>query len=603
MVRPFALLSRILMVAASLLLAATPVSAGPDRLDRALQAALKRRGGGRQPVIVRLASSAHAETLRRALVRHGDRITAEYPGLGALVADVHTEDLAGLAAARGVVGVSLDAAVVAQARRDGPDHRRHDSLHHLGVLRATLGLGAGDPDGAGVGVAIVDSGIQPSIDFGDRIAGFWDLTRRPGAIEATRPYDDFGHGTHVAGLVAGSGLLSGGRYMGVAPGATLYGFKVLDGQGTGRTSAVIAALDFLVRNGHDRRYFPVPVRVINLSLGHPPYESFVSDPLVQAVEAAVGAGYVVVTSAGNFGALPEGGPGYGGITSPGTSPSAVTVGALRTNGTVEREDDTVPLYSSRGPTWFDGLAKPDLVAPGDQLVSDASRGSLLSTSGRGGVRGPGGPNYLRLSGTSMAAAVTSGAAALVVAANPALTPARVKAILQFTAIPLETPVYDPLVQGTGGLNAGGAVTAASAIRMTAAGLSAPVVPEPVTVIGRRSYVWSQALIWGPHLIAGGSVTAANIVWGGRLLDENIVWGTGVVWGAALDVENIVWGGSILWVENIVWGTGLISTVDGEPIAWGAETGENIVWGTLLGENIVWGGGLLGENIVWGTRQP
>src|SRR5699024_2732564 len=113
------------------------------------------------------------------------------------------------------------------------------------------------------------------------------------------------------------------------------------------------------------------IDVINLSLGHPVYEPASTDPLVRAVERAVRAGIVVVTAAGNIGMDTEGDAGYAGITSPGNAPSAITVGAADTRGTVRIGDDRVASFSSRGPTWFDGFAKPDLVAPGVGLTSDA----------------------------------------------------------------------------------------------------------------------------------------------------------------------------------------------------------------------------------------
>ena len=160
------------------------------------------------------------------------------------------------------------------------------------------------------------------------------------------------------------------QYQGVAPGVRLVVFKVLDGTGQGRTSDVVRAIEFIAAN---RRLLGVDV--INLSLGHPIFEPAATDPLVQAIEKASRAGLVVVAAAGNFGLNPTTGqPGYAGITSPGNAPSAITVGALQTQGTVTRSDDRVAPFSSRGPTWYDAYAKPDVVAPGDRLVSDAAPG-------------------------------------------------------------------------------------------------------------------------------------------------------------------------------------------------------------------------------------
>ncbi len=144
-------------------------------------------------------------------------------------------------------------------------------------LRATLGLSASSGQGLWLGVAVIDSGIAPLKDFGSRITAFYDFTA--GDV-ATSPRDDYGHGTHIAGLIAGDGN-SGNAYVGVAPGARLIGLKVLDSQGTGSTSDVIRALDFARVNKA-----ALGIDVINLSLGHPIYESAATDPLVQAVERA-----------------------------------------------------------------------------------------------------------------------------------------------------------------------------------------------------------------------------------------------------------------------------------------------------------------------------
>ena len=230
------------------------------------------------------------------------------------------------------------------------------------------------------------------------------------------PLDPYGHGTHVAGLIAS-------EFVGVAPNARLIGLRVLDEKGQGVTANVVRAIEFAIANKD-----LLGINVLNLSLGHPIYEPAATDPLVQAVEHAVREGLVVVASAGNFGMNRQTGlPGYAGIASPGNAPSAVTAGAVRTFNTVTRADDRVAPYSSRGPSWYDGFAKPDVVAPGDNLLSVAAVGSALRLAQE--KRGNAG-NYMRLSGTSMAAGVTSGVVALVLNANRGLTPNAVKAILE-----------------------------------------------------------------------------------------------------------------------------------------------------------------------------
>src|SRR5204863_9634132 len=174
---------------------------------------------------------------------------------------------------------------------------------------------------------------------------------------------------HVSGLIAGKGTQSNGLYAGVAPKARLISLKALDAHGVGRTSTVIAAIDYAIANRA-----ALGIDVLNLSLGHPILEPAATDPLVQAVERATEAGVVVVAAAGNYGKNPTTGvPGYGGITSPGNAPSAITVGAVNIQNTVSRGDDRIPDYSSAGPTWYDAFVKPDVVSPGHNIVAAAAK--------------------------------------------------------------------------------------------------------------------------------------------------------------------------------------------------------------------------------------
>ena len=186
-----------------------------------------------------------------------------------------------------VESISLDAEIRASQALPVPG-----TLESAAAIRGTLGLTT-EWTGAGVGVALIDSGIEPSADFGGRIQGFYDFTQ--GGV-ATAPSDAFGHGTHVAGLIGGSGALSGGAVAGMAPNVRFVVMKVLDAQGQGSTSDVISAIEFATANRA-----ALGIDIINLSLGHPPYESASTDPLVLAVEAATRAGIVVVASAGNYG--------------------------------------------------------------------------------------------------------------------------------------------------------------------------------------------------------------------------------------------------------------------------------------------------------------
>src|SRR5207237_10536851 len=182
-----------------------------------------------------------------------------------------------------------------------------------------------------------------------------------------QPYDDNGHGTHVAGIIAGNGYDSGGQKAGASPEASQIALKVLDANGNGTVSNIIAALDWVLAN-----HTKYNIRVVNMSVGSSIHESAWTDPLTLAAKKVVDAGVVVVAAAGNFGRNAAGQTQYGGISAPGNAPWVLTVGASSTNGTPNRADVTMAGFSSRGPTYKDWNAKPDLVAPGVGTVSLAN---------------------------------------------------------------------------------------------------------------------------------------------------------------------------------------------------------------------------------------
>src|SRR5580700_10913427 len=303
-------------------------------------------------------------------------------------------------------------------------------------------------DGTGIGVAVIDSGIYSHPDLLSARSGQSRVVYRKSFIGGQRN-DDFGHGTHVAGIVAGSGSTSdipGSLHVlrGIAPNANLLDLRVLDQNGDSNDSVVIAAIQTAVNLRSQYN-----VRVINLSLGRPIYESCTLDPLCQAAEAAWNDGVVVVAAAGNLGRN-----GYSTVLSPGNSPHAITVGAMKTLETYTRTDDLIASYSSKGPTYIDMTVKPDIVAPGNLVVSLLAPGSTLAQTYPQNVVGPsyysyassGTAEYMRLSGTSMATPVVSGAVALMLQKDPALTPDTIKARLMKTAgktFPVSSTATDP----------------------------------------------------------------------------------------------------------------------------------------------------------------
>jgi serine protease AprX len=617
-------------------------SAQHDKLDEAVREALYK--GGRVRAIVRFTDEASRVRGYSKLLGRGGRVGRSLNDVGGLTVVAEAAALDELAADSGVARISTDAPVHAGAFSFVQGGRQPRTS---GALAARKHAGR---HGAGVAVAIIDSGVQPHADLpASRIRAFVDFVNG-----RTAPYDDFGHGTHVAGIVAGSGAASAGLddpYQGVAPDVDIVALKVLDGTGAGTTSDVIGALEWVAVN--HRAY---NIRVVNLSLGHPVFEPAATDPLVQAAEALTRRGIVVVASVGNLGLDPRDNKvGYGGVTSPANGASIIAVGGVDTQGTDVRSDDRVTDYSSRGPTRFDLRAKPDLVAPSHRVVSLASPASHLfdrypHLQVWGGSESV--PAYFTLSGTSMAAPVVSGAAALLFNASPSLSASSVRAVLEFTSQRLAD--VDGLAQGAGYVNVLGAVRLAGLVNprapLGAFWLRQRMGPDPFDMLFGEQVVWSKSIVWGDRLLTGDSVylhMAAwddilawgqfdNIVWGptvvrSQLPDfvlaqnimggqngvglQNIVWGysydvlDNIVWGDVRLLDDVVWADNLVWSENIVWGYWAQNIVWGywdDGVVWGQVSRQNaddIAWGNDYLDDIDWGqdadNGRSGQNIVLG----
>src|SRR6266853_5725113 len=227
-------------------------------------------------------------------------------------------------------------------------------------------------DGTGVGVAVIDSGVNSVFDLTQ--AGSSKTSRilysQNFDPSANTTSDLYGHGTHVAGIIAGNGGSStcgncDVTFRGIAPNANIINLRVLDQNGSATDSTVIAAIQRAIALKSQYN-----IGVLNLSLGRGVFESYKLDPLCQAVEQAWNAGIVVVVAAGNYGRdNSNNNEGYGTITAPGNDPYVITVGAMRTMGTATRADDVIASYSSKGPTMLDHIVKPDIVAPGNLIVS------------------------------------------------------------------------------------------------------------------------------------------------------------------------------------------------------------------------------------------
>jgi serine protease AprX len=434
--------------------------------------------------------------------------------------------------------------------------------------------------GAGVGVAVVDSGIAPHSALDTRVVARVNLV----SWEAPSTGDGFGHGTHIAGIIGGNttaaAKVTAAFAGGSAPAVRLVDVRVLGANGSGLTSDVIAGTDWTIANRE--KY---GIRVVNLSLGHPITEPAATDPLCLAVARATGAGLVVVVSAGNYGQTADGTPVLGGITSPGNSPLAITVGAIDTKGTLDRSDDRVAPFSSRGPTRFDMTVKPDVVAPGVKIVSLEAAGSYLSgTYPAWHIAGTASNSYMRLNGTSMSAAVVSGGVALMLNAYPSLTPAQVKIALQMGA------TFVP----QGGLNGAGtgSVNFPAAMKIANTGLVPSLLTTVTTLLGASSgatFVDRGTLIQRVYDRSGVRLLG--------LLDLGVLFGSpnggeaGVLnlLGQSNPIGSmapnyVVWGDVAGWSSNyyVVWGDS-IQSPSGQYVVWGdAYTGSNyVVWGDTL----------------------
>lgn len=300
--------------------------------------------------------------------------------------------------------------------------------------------------GNGIGVAVMDTGLSlhPALlkDLNGKprkIVGWADFVEKKYKL----PRDPNGHGTHIAGIIANAQTGADNEWNGTAPGVNLVGVRVLDANGEGTYETIIQGIQWVIQN--KAKY---NIRVMNLSLQATVQSAYWADPLNQAVMAAWAEGIVVVTVAGNAGSGPMT------LTVPGNNPYAITVGAFTDNYTPgDWSDDYITPFSGAGPT-LDGFAKPDLIAPGAHMVSPMSPGSTIVRNHEANwVNGL----YFSMAGTSQAAAVTSAAAALILARNPGLTPNQVKYRLMVTALPWikadgSDMLYSIWQQGAGRLN-------------------------------------------------------------------------------------------------------------------------------------------------------
>ena len=526
-------------------------------------------------------------------------------------------------AAPATVSASVAAAIAAQAAaaalQTGP------AVSALSTPAAKNANSAVAKAAAATAATTATTTAQPVAYLGpNRIVFSYNFT----SSTATDTADAYGHGTHVAGLIAGNGSSSTGAgysrtFTGIAPNANLINLRVLDANGQGSDSEVIAAIEsaILLKNTYN-------IKVINLSLGRPIYESYALDPLCQAVEQAWKAGIVVVVAAGNDGrdlALsPE---GYGTIEAPGNDPYVITVGAANTNNTAALNDDVMASYSSKGPSFIDQIAKPDIIAPGNLVTSILAPSSGLQAENpafftqqnwyvtNGATTAS--TSYFPLSGTSMATAVASGAVADLMEVAGYLTPDQVKVILMSSAnknvIPSTNSVSDPvsgnvyiahndaLTQGSGYLDLEAAINAvwksAWTIPTNAPAMSPVATYDPVsgnvTLVPALGTVWNATAasgattLWGPTNVYGPNAFVSNgqtVLWGRSSLSGSTdPQGFTVLWGRnTTDASAVLWSSASTAAQTVLWGRDILSSA-------GTSAGTTVLWGrqTATGASAVW----------------
>lgn len=591
-----------------------PTKTAPD-LDEMIERATRAgRASQRQRVIIQLSQEKLSQMARANVLLDDDDATEEWqsvlgqyegdlrqplPNLGLVVAELPLARIRALAQNRAIAYLAPDRPVA--------------SLGHIenttGAAQVRSLVSGTTLDGRGIGIAILDSGIDVKHQLNKTFSGHPGIAFAKDFTPNKNTGDQFAHGTHVASLAAGdagAGLWSNGSYNGIAPGAKLLNLRVLGNDGRGLASYVIAAIDWCIANKAAYN-----IRVINLSLGTPPRDSYRTDPLCLAARRAFNAGIVVVASAGNNGRAADGGKLYGTINAPGTEPTAITVGAVNAFGTDGRNDDRITTFSSRGPTrgfttdangvrQYDNLIKPDLVAPGNKLIAACADKSFLPQNYptlRATTVGASADQLLYLSGTSMSAPLVSGAVALMLQANPSLTPNLVKAILMYSAQPLAQA--NTLEQGAGLLNIEGAVRLARLVKTNAATLAngaqmlnSTLPTSQTSVISGQTVVWSQ-----------GVVTNYSFLYGPALMNYwQGMYGNGVTMNDATPLVNgVLTRSATLTSESPNLADGPLTT-SGNGVT--MNDGTLFVSSVVLGNNFALGGGVvLGDGTIWGDAVP
>jgi serine protease AprX len=533
--------------------------------------------GSPTSVIVR--SQDGAQDAARDVVRSlGGRIGQRLDIISGFVATVPSSTIPVLARARGIVSVTPNTRVRLMGMVDGYDPNWSSPTgswkRNVEAIKAKEVWKAGFL-GQGVDVALIDSGVAPVQGIKDHLLYGPDLSFESQA-DNLRHFDTFGHGTHMAGIIAGrDSTIDPGHedeeldkaFVGIAPKSRIVSIKVASSSGATDVSQIIAAIDWVVQH---RNTDGLNIRVLNLSFGTDGTQPYVLDPMTYAAEVAWRKGVVVVVSAGNsnFGSNRLNNPAY--------DPFVLAVGADDTKGTNDPKDDDVPSWSARGLV----SRRPDLVAPGKSVVSLRSGGSALDLNHPDARVG--GSRFFKGSGTSEAAAAVSGAAALLLSQRPSLTPDQVKYLLTSTAVTL--PNTDSEGQGAGLINLKAAKDAATPSLLIAKQLFTPATGTGSLELARGSVHVSDGGVElsGEADILGASFDSAT--WAALSLDGNS-W-SGGTWNGNTWSGN-TWSGNT-WSGN-TWSGNTWSGNTWSGNTWSGNTWSGNTWSGNTWSGNTWSG--------------
>jgi serine protease AprX len=525
----------------TLLLVAAALGASPQTIRAAANTATSVPKADATRAAAYIVQAASLDMARAAVKQAGGRITRELGIINGVSAQLTAEQLRAITAINGV-GVFADKQVTTMGGSDA---------YHIPLLGVD-GLHAMGINGSGVTVAVLDTGTWNSVAMVKNPAGAVRLLAEWDAISSeTLALDTVGHGTHVASIIASSDFSDTGKPKGIAPYAKLVSVRAFDGNGKGSYATVINGLQWLLTNRSTYN-----IRILNLSFGAKPQSSYWNDPLNQAVMKLWQAGIVVVVSAGNAG------PSAQSITAPGNIPYVITVGAMSDNYTpANAADDRLASFSSTGPT-YEGFVKPDIVAPGGHLIGIMEEDMAIPKAHPAFVTA--GHDEYTMSGTSQAAAVVSGTVALILQAQPSLTPNQVKCKLMSSA--------RAAVDGTGKLaysvfqQGAGAINAYAAVLNYYTSCGNPGLDIAADIAGTKhfggpAHQKSDGTFYVVDL-SGQPINQQGYLWNnGYLWNQGYLWANGYLWSQGyLWTQGYLWNNGYLWNSGYLWNQSFVPAV-------------------------------------------